>query len=521
MRNSKIFSYAKDNYLKFFYTINKKNYLFRVTFLNADGITVDFQKGAVKELYLHDLVTNPFAKGYIVIDNTDDVIERFKSSPMDSEFFDSSVQRGYRVRGDGRDLVLITVIPVEPSMDPYNEQSNEFNRIFGFQYAFILGNELDTSTNTGKLKKYELIDADEEYLKDRKIFFSTVDVLKRPDAAFLSDRQREALTGDCLKYIITKGLEDNNAIFNTLSGTIPITPNFESGSSKIFYSSPNDYSALDDLMYIYDYHVSNDPSKDFSFLQKDDFTGEYSLQSCSNIFSKAFDKQSDAGGLFYIENLTITGTQDASNVIENDIKKPLRALEFGETSDIIDVKFFNTPGSVYQDKVQSVLVHAYDFERKAFSINQVDGDIEKAKKDFTQLYVQPMKGKDNRPTPNFIINNTQKTNQNFKNEFLIYSEDNDFLKLSVGRNKLLKEALMLNLGVEITLQGGFQRKSGKFISIDRTGNYIDNDFDNKFLGIYFILSVEHTFINDDQYVNKIIAVKTYHYSDPKINENIP
>jgi hypothetical protein len=521
MRNNKLFSYARDNYIKFFYTINKKNYLFRVTFLNADGIAVDFQKSAVKELYLHDLITNPFVSGYIVIDNTDDVIERFKTSPQDKEFFNSDIQRGYRVRGDGRDLVLITIIPAEPSTNPYNEQSAEYNRIFGFQYAFILGNEVDNSTNTTKAKKYELIDADEEYLKDRKIFFSTVNLLKRQDVPFLTDKQRSVLTGDCLKYILKQGLEDDNAVFTTLSGTTQVTPNFESGASELFYSSPNGYSALDDLLYIYDYHVSNDPGKDFSFLQKDDFTGEYTLQSCGNIFTKAFDKQSDAGGLFYVENLTITGTQDASNVIENDVKKPLRALEFGETGDIIDVKFFNTPGSVYQDKVQSILVHAYDFETKAFSINQVDGDIEKTKKDFTQLYVQPMKGKDNRPTPNFIINNTQKTNQNFKNEFLIYSEDNDFLKLSVGRNKLLKEALMLNLGVEITVQGGFQRKAGKFISVDRKGNYIDNDFDNKFLGLYFILSVEHTFINDDQYVNKIIAVKTYHFDDPKINENIP
>jgi hypothetical protein len=521
MRNRRLFSYAQDNYTKFFYIINKKNYLFRVTFLNADGISVDFQKGAIKELYLHDLLTNPFKRGYIVIDNTNDVIERFKSSPSDKEFFDSEIQRGYRVRGDGRDLILITIIPVEPSNNPYNDQSVDYNRIFGFQYAFILGNELDTSSATGKLKKYELIDADEEYLKDRKIFFSTVDVLRRPDAAFLSDRQREALTGDSLKYILVKGLEDNTAIFSTLSGNVVDTPNFESGASKIFYSSPNDYSALDDLNYVYNFHVSNESAKDFSFLQKDDFIGEYTLQSCSSIFNKAFDKQSDAGGLYFVENLTITGAQDAPNVIENDIKKPLRALEFGETGDIIDVKFFNTPGSVYQDRIQSVLVHAYDFENKTFSINQVDGDIEKTKKEFTQSYVQPMKGKDNRPSPNFIINNTQKTNQNFKNEFLIYSEDNDFLKLSVGRNRLLKDALMLNLGVEITVQGGFQRKSGKFISIDRTGNYIDNDFDNKFLGLYFIISVEHTFINDDQYVNKIIAVKTYHFNDPKINENIP
>lgn len=521
MRNKNLFSYARDNFIKFFYTINKKNYLFRVTFLNADGVAVDFQKGAVKELYINDLLLNPFANGYIVIDNNEDVIERFKTSSTDKEFYNVNIERGYRVRGDGRDLVLITIVPVEPSMDPYNEQSGEYNKIFGFQYAFILGDEINLPSDTGKLKKYKLIDADEEYLKDRKIFFSSTELLKRSDAQFLSDFDRQALTGDCLKYILTKGLDDSNAISTTLSGTTLITPNFESGASRLFYSSPNDFSALDDLYYIYNFHVSNDSAKDFSFLQKDDYTGEYSLQSCSSIFSKAFDKQSDAGGLFFIENLTITGTQDVSNIIENDIKKPLRALEFGETGDIIDVKFFNTAGSAIQDNIQSTLVHAYDFEKKAFSINQIDGDIEKVKKDFTQLYVQPMKGKDNRPSPNFIINNTQKTNQNFKNDFLIYSQDNEFLKLSVGRNHLLKKVLLMNLGVEITTQGSFHRKAGKFLSIDRKGNYIDNDFDNKFLGIYFILSVDHTFINDDEYVNKIVAVKTYHFNDPKINENIP
>jgi hypothetical protein len=132
-----------------------------------------------------------------------------------------------------------------------------------------------------------------------------------------------------------------------------------------------------------------------------------------------------------------------------------------------------------------------------------------------------MKGKDNRPSPNFIINETQKNIQNFDNVFLPYEEDNDFLRLSLGRNRVLKNALKLNLGVEVLVQGGLQRGAGKFISIDRKGTYIDNDFDNKFLGIYFILSVDHFFVNEDQFYNKILAVKTYHYVDPKINENIP
>ena len=71
------------------------------------------------------------------------------------------------------------------------------------------------------------------------------------------------------------------------------------------------------------------------------------------------------------------------------------------------------------------------------------------------------------------------------------------------------------------VQGGFQRKPGLFISIDRTGNYIDNDFDSKFLGIYFILQVDYQFVGNNQFINKILAVKTYHFNDPKFNENTP
>ena len=103
---------------------------------------------------------------------------------------------------------------------------------------------------------------------------------------------------------------------------------------------------------MYTIHVSNSPGKDFSFLSKDDFTGEYTLESASSIFQKAFNKQNDSGGQYFVENLTIAGAQDNNNVIENDIKKPLIALELGETSDIVDVKFFNTPGEAWQNNIK-------------------------------------------------------------------------------------------------------------------------------------------------------------------------
>ena len=104
--------------------------------------------------------------------------------------------------------------------------------------------------------------------------------------------------------------------------------------------------------------------------------------------------------------------------------------------------------------------------------------------------------------------------------FTVFDQDNDFIRLSSGRNKMLSDALKLNLGVELTVQGGLHRHAGKFISIDRTGSYIENDFDSKFMGIYFILSVQHIFVKDTTYLNKIVAVKTYSFTDLKNEEDI-
>jgi len=528
MRNEALFLAEQSNYSSFQVVINKKNYLFRATFANADGYYTSFQKDAILDLKLVDVLYTPFMSGHIVINNTEDVIERFKLPQTNKEFVNSNAPDivGYRTRGDGRDLLYLTLIPLDPTQDPkqspYNQNSLNYNRVYSYQSIFVLTDEEDIFTETGKAKKYTLQDLDYVILKEKKIFFSSTNLLQGNNLAYLNDLNRRAFTGDCMKYILQKGLDAPGAVYSTLSGNNTVSPYFESGASKIFYSSPNDHTAYDDLMYIYNFHVTGDSGKDFSFLSKDNFTGEYSLESASSIFSKAYNKRADSGAQYFIENLTIAGGETTtSNVIQNDKKKPLYAMEFGETSDIQEVKFFNTPGLAFQEKVRSILVHDYDFDRTTFNVNCVDGDIEKVKKDFSLLYVQPMKGKNNLPSPHFIINNTQKTNQNFENQYLIYNQDNDLLKIAVGRNEILKRALKLNLGVEITVQGGFQRKSGRFISIDRTGSYIDNDFDSKFLGIYFILEVDHQFVGNDQYINKILAVKTYHFTDPQYNENTP
>ena len=522
MRNNQLFSYARENYKRFINLINKKNYFFRVTLINPGNLILDVQKSAVRELSIVDNVYNPFFSGYITIDNTDNSLERFKSDPSLSEFTDKQTLQSYRVRGDARDILLITILPIEKGKDSYNFYDEEYNRIFGMQIAFLIIDEEEIfSDKYGQVKKFKIIDLDEELLKERKSFFSSVSLIENYTSAqvpYLSDTDKQVPTGKILKTLFQKVLDTNTIYTETVNG-VKTTPYFEDGSSKIFYSSPSGNTAMNDIAFIYGLHVSGGSNKDFSFLNKDQYTGEYTLESASNYYKKSYDKKSDNGGPYFIENFTITGGQDVKSVLQNDLKKPAYALEFGENSDIIEAKFFNSSGKLFQEKIKSVLVHSYYFSGKEFKVDCSSGNIENVKKDFTQLYVKPMKGK-TQPAPNLIINNSQRTNINYDEEFTVFNQDDDFIKLSLGRNRLLKDAIKLNLGVELTVQGGLQRQAGKFFSIDRKGSYIENDFDNKFLGIYFILNVEHLFENNDKFTDRIIAVKTYSFVDLKNNENV-
>jgi len=123
------------------------------------------------------------------------------------------------------------------------------------------------------------------------------------------------------------------------------------------------------------------------------------------------------------------------------------------------------------------------------------------------------------PYPSQINTNLKKLNFNYENVYNLYGDNQD-IRLSKGLNKLLKNTIMSNLGVEVTIKGQMQRKAGKFVTIDRSSLDPKNKFDDRFLGTYFIINIEHTFIRDDLYINKLFAVKTYYFDDLKFNEDL-
>lgn len=507
---------------QFSYTIDNQKYIFKATLFNPDGDLLTITKSSVLELNLFDNIFEPWLSGTVVLDNTEDALERFVSTPSDAEFnTNNKSYKGYTVRGDGRDLLKITIIPLDGNTQDYNQLDADMLKSLAISYIFCLEDEEPIDYNGVSAKRYTITDYDLQIMKERKAFFSSSNVLGDViDVTQLSNSDRQVETGKCLKALIKDVLNDNASIYTTVepvSGN-EITPFFEDGSSKIFYSSPAENNAYEDITYIMQRHTSSDGKNDFSFLKKENYTGEYTLQGASNLFKQAYNVQSKSTGSKFLENFTITGSsREGDSVIDREQKKPLGALEFGEKGEILEYKFFNTASNIRREKIKSQIVHSYDFTDKQFNLDIYDSNIERARTRFSENYVDNLKGKDNAPHANFIINGTQRDNLSYSNMFSEYG-NNPEIRRTYGINRLLKNALITNMGVELTVKGQLFRTSGKFFSLDRAGDYIENTFDNKLLGIYFIVDVQHIFINDTEFYNKVIGIKTYHYDDPKYKE---
>ena len=129
-----------------------------------------------------------------------------------------------------------------------------------------------------------------------------------------------------------------------------------------------------------------------------------------------------------------------------------------------------------------------------------------------------MKGEKN-PYPSLINTNTKRLNFNYENVYNLYG-NNENIRLGVGLNKLLKSSIITNLGAEITLKGQLFRRTGKFVTVVRDSKDPKNKFDDRFLGTYFIINIDHTFIKDNTYINRIYGVKTYYFDNLNFNEGL-
>ncbi len=508
--------------------IDNQFYYIRAALVNPDGDRLDLSKGSMYTISLTDNLFDPFLKGEVMLYNDNNAIERTVPTPLNP-------QEGFTFRGDGRDVLFLEIIPLKNTKKDYKlEEDAGYNQVFSLRNLFTVIEDTDTIIEGVTYKKLKLYDLDERKLKEKNISFNSINTINFTENNSLSgvplfnldNEERGNNTGilmrELLKFALVQKDED---IFYTSetpqnsqasSGEINYL-DFENGNSVINYASNANKKAIDDLKYIYNVHNSNLDSKDFSILKKDYFTGKYTLINSKSFFDRAYKKDSDEGGTFLLEKINISGA--GSLKVNNDgSKSPKETPEFNEKSQALNVKFFNTSFDILNEKVNTKLVHEYDFKNKTFNIMQTDSNIMNAKEKFENYYVKNMKGEP-KPYPSQIVTNLKKLNFNYENMYNLYG-GNENVTLSTGLNKLLKSSIMTNLGIEIQIKGQMFRRSGKFITVDRDSLDPKNKFDDRFLGTYFIINVDHTFMKDDLYINRIYGVKTYYFDTIPFNENL-
>ena len=131
---------------------------------------------------------------------------------------------------------------------------------------------------------------------EKDIYFSTADLIDNPKVTLLNNQSRGVQTGLAIKELLKKTFpesENYNIKFSEL---------WDAGGSSIFYSSPAQFKAIDDLYYLMDFHVSsNESNYDVCYLRKERYTDEWRLLSYNDLYSRAY-KASVA-----IENIGVGG----------------------------------------------------------------------------------------------------------------------------------------------------------------------------------------------------------------------
>lgn len=86
-----------------------------------------------------------------------------------------------------------------------------------------------------------------------------------------------------------------------------------------------------------------------------------------------------------------------------------------------------------------------------------------------------------------------------------------------GMYRLLHTGLFQNTCINFTVPGLTLRQAGKFIGIDRPEGSLDNSFDDKLCGQWFVINVTHT-ITNGAYYNNITAVKIHRHKPTTLSE---
>ena len=521
------------------FRIDNVDYKFFVFLMNGDGQYFGLANDAIELLQINDNILEIAASGTIIIRNQNDAIERsnyniqldqqenyFSRQPKNE---DGSVLDEFFFRNDCRDYLVVYIEPeIEDIVD--GSDSQDIKPISTLFYTFSITSNEDFNAPDQpdiKYKKLNFVDADIELMREKNLFFSSAKYAKGSNLEGADDDGRQIYTGEIIKNLIIQGLDNGGSGESTQQNGSVINDNlFSRGATELFYSSPGESCVLDDINYVLQRHTSSNTPYDPCILRKDRYSQLYTLISYKDYFKNAIFQSKDgtAGGNIHLETIYL-GTESASRYTQNLKKRtpntPFNNLTFNDFSMVENYSFHNMRGQDTQSKLITTAVHSYQLNDKQFQIDLTNNNIKKTMDDYYSFFVKgdgefPLFVSGDNITTNTFLNQIRKNNINYKNTFSINDKEPD-QRLGPGRNEILKNMIFLNNAIELELKGLTFRSAGKFFSFDRQRGVQNSKYDDKVMGTYFAVQVQHIF-SRSTYSNNVVGIKTYMFDNPKIKE---
>ena len=453
---------------------------------------IEIPPGMIKELIIKDNIYSIFQSAILTINTT--------GNPIENLVIDG--QGTYNFNVDGEDRVTINIGPMssDGTTDGFPPD------IFAFQLSFIVYDEQEIVGPDGieKGKILYLRDSREDILDANVTMWSTALPVNerykdKLQLSQVSNSLREVPTGVGIRHRITSALA--NQTFT----------DWDEGGTGVFYTSPTNASALDDVEYMLDRHIS--ASYGDNCILKCERDKNWVLRPYHVYFQRGMENKRE----FVNDIFSITAVTPQQ---ENSTNDPLNEnLDMGNTSQIQwdDIVIKNADGMQAialahitnkdsSDQLISTTCHNYNTSAKQFSIDGKRTHISQIRKRYKNMYLGNVSGID--PQPLIPINQEKLTNKTIQH---VYSDGRTQAeRLKEGINRVTHHTMSLAPAINFETAGSPHRQAGRFILLKANNSDINSSYAKLVEGEWFATEIVHGFFfGSQEYKNGITCTKSH------------
>ncbi len=501
------------------YSFNSQDYEVSIRLYNGVN-DVYLTNTAWDDLFLEDNIFDIFVKGSIVINTPFDSLERESDEAL---LVTNSTKEKivYKFRNDGRDTLYISIKPKNKELAVLGGQNIDLSdEKWLIELETVIYDVRDLAHGNPTDKKKTLFFWEKTYQmmleKDSEFTTATSGIHEgKSNQDQVNDTERSQTTGGALASLLSQHEE-----FKKHAQLVTDPNEWNNGSDRglIYHTSPINAKFIDDFLYLYDVHISDDSYDNQPCLLKLERAKvkgqpkQFSLKPFKKYFEEAGKNPSEPGK-YQLEHYFIQ-----ENAYSNNDKVPIISkapLARGITDEIKADEFtiikqyqiVDLVGGDYYKNLANRRLAFYNATNGQFNIDATFHRAEEWKKFYQNSVAPSILTKDTNdrlPLTPYIRDGLNTTVD-------ISILPNSVGRYVMGRNRMLKYYLFSNLGISFSTKGLTFRQPGRFFGLSKQ-TLNDKEFDHKLEGQYLTTQVIHHFSNTERsYYTQIVGVKTHIY----------